>query len=164
MSQSILGLQDLSLEKVKLDYHSIETSGELPTNSLVGIVDNERQTRLEISLGLYDEDIARIIKKTYTAAQTKFVRPEKEQFFLICELILRLKSPNCYLKEKPGDEEGYLLKKESIDKVVTSAKNGSFTYLFLQNVSKHGDSDDVVYTGMDIVFSKIDVNAKVTKG
>jgi hypothetical protein len=160
MGQLILGQYDSSLPIVKLPDRQVDAG---KYNSSVRIVDNERQTRLEIAYGLGDQLVATRIIELVESTKKRFVRPDKTEFALIGEQLVSLHSPEVYRTEKSSDRLGYTIDPKSITEIIEAAKKGSFAYLFLQNMGTTLCSKGEFCTDTHVVFSKEDLEAKVMK-
>ena len=48
----------------------------------------------------------------------------------------KLEFPEVYRKERHAARKGYVIKQESIDRVIEAERRGLFAYLFLQNIGE----------------------------
>lgn len=144
-------------------YNARAKKAELPSDrimlglgkSLISIVENDAQVRLEMYYAMADQDVAGKISAAARNAGKKFIKPSQPQYGTLCDLVLQLQSPEIYRAETShAAEGGYQVGRDFVKKVIDAAKKGQFAYLFMQNEHSHYVRRTNKHISLDMVFSK----------
>lgn len=123
--------------------------------SLISIVENDAQVRLEMYYGIADQAVAGKISNAAHNTGKRFIKPNLPQYGAICDLVLQLESPEIYrAATSHAADGGYQIGQDSVKKVVDAAKKGLFAYLFLQNEHSTYVKRSSRHISLDLIFSK----------
>ena len=124
-------------------------------SSLVGIVDNYKETRLEILYGLKDQYIAEDLAIIALFYDGKFIHPGKV-FDRIGDVVLGLKNPSVYRKENLCSLKGYRIEGKSLNRVIEAVREGKFAKASLQNRISQFDASGnfLFYNEAHVVLKK----------
>ena len=138
-----------------------------PANtSLVQIAETEIQTLLTIKVGSDDQEAMQKIVKTWTYAEHRYVEPGKrmqkvgldmiDAYHIICDGLLKLKSPVLYRKEEYNSKEGYLTEAEALKKILDTAKKEEFANVRLAGCTSAYSAaiKDIAYESINVEFNK----------
>lgn len=123
--------------------------------TLISIVENNTQVRLEMYYGTGDQAIAGQILFVAHHFKKKHIKPEQPKYSELCDLVLHLESPEVFrTATSHAADGGYKVGYESIKKVLDAAKKGYFSHLLLQNEFLRYVSRASKYISTDLVFVK----------
>lgn len=149
---TLLGHYNLRAKKLELpsDRFTIGLN-----KTLIGIVENNAQVRLELYYGKADQDIATHILSVAHHFKKKHIKSGQPQYSELCDLVLRLDSPEVYrTATSHAAEGGYQIDYDPIKRIIDAAKKGYFSYLLLQNEFSRYVRRANKHISMDMVFSK----------
>ena len=148
---------------------------DLPAGtSLVGLVDNEKQTLLNIQVGLNDQEIMHEIVRLWSYAANRYVTPGEQlpkkgldpvdSYQKICDALLKLKSPVLYRKAERESKDGYLIDSATLQTILDAAKKevfanvrlaGCVSYCKTVSYAKDGNPvTDFVYESVKVEFNR----------
>lgn len=123
--------------------------------SLVSIVENDAQLRMELHYGLADQAVAGKILSVACHAGKRHIKPSQPQYAELCDLVLRMESPEVYrTATSHAADGGYRIGQDSVKKIIDAAKKGHFAYLFLQNEVSLPVRRMTKHVSLDLIFSK----------
>lgn len=148
----LFGRYNTRAKKVKLSGDRVSLG---LNKSLVSIVENDAQVRLEMHYGIADQAVAVKISSAAHDAKKRFIKPDMPQYGLLCDLVLQLQSPEVYrTATSHALEGGYQMSQDSIKKIIDAAKKGHFAYIFWQNEMSHYTKRSSRHINLDMIFSK----------
>ncbi|MBW3002825.1 hypothetical protein KY338_06720 [Candidatus Woesearchaeota archaeon] len=135
-------------------------------SSLVIIVETETQALLTIKVSPSDQETMQKIVKTWTYAPERYVEPGKsmqkrgldmiDAYHVICDGLMKLKSPVVYRKAEPDSKEGYLTDSKNLKTILETAKKEEFANVRLAGCTSAFSAaiQDIAYESVNVEFNK----------
>jgi hypothetical protein len=141
--------------------------------SLVGIVDNEKQTILSIKVGSSDRETIQKIVQTWSHAEHRYVAPGEHlprfgikpinSYHTICDALLKLNSPVLYRKAEHESKDGYPIDAAALQTIIEAAKKEVFanvrlagctsSYAIVSYDEEGKPIQDMTYTAVTVEFN-----------
>ena len=134
--------------------------------SLVIIVETETQALLTIKVGSSDQEIMQKIVRTWTYAPERYVEPGESMqkrgldmidvYHVICDGLMKLKSPVLYRKADSDSKEGYLTDPKTLKTILDTAKKEEFANVRLAGCTSAYSAaiQDIAYESINVEFNK----------
>jgi len=143
-------------------------------NSLVKIVDNEKQTILSIKVGSNDRETIQKLVKTWSYAEHRYVEPGErlpkvgidlvDSYQEMCDALLKLNSPVLYRRAEMESKEGYPIDAAALQTIVDAAKKEVFanvrlagctsSYTTVSHDEEGNPIQDIAYTDVNVEFNR----------